>query len=357
MDVGRAAQEPQQLADDRREQHLLGGDQREAVAQVVPALGAEQRDRPGAGAIGAALAVVEHVAQEIEVRPHGLHIAPAYDLRVPPTPTTIAELLDRYDGLLLDAYGVLVDERGLLPGAAALFAELDRRAAPYAIVTNDASRSQATWAARFARHGIIVPAERIVTSGSLLPGYFRDRGLAGARTCVLGTEDSVAYVRAGGGVPIALARGMELDALAVCDDSGTPFVDGIALAFSAVVRAVHAGRTPALVLPNPDLIYPRGDAEYGFTAGAMALIIEAALARRFPGRLRFDHLGKPAPHLFAEARRRLGGVRVVMVGDQLETDIAGTHAAGIDAALLAGVSRWDPASGIAPRYLLATIEP
>jgi ribonucleotide monophosphatase NagD (HAD superfamily) len=277
---------------------------------------------------------------------------------VDPSPITIGALLDRYDGLLLDAYGVLVDERGLLPGAAALLAELSRRTMPFAIVTNDASRSRATWAARFAGYGVAVDAANIVTSGSLLPAYFRDRGLAGARTCVLGTDDAFAYVREGGGVPIALARGMELDALAVCDDSGTPFVEGIELAFSAVVRAVHGGRTPALVLPNPDLIYPRGGGEYGFTAGAMALLIEAALARRFPARgLRFDHLGKPAPHLFAEAQRRLGTTRVVMIGDQLETDIAGARAAGIDAALLAGVSRWDPTSAIAPSYLLATIEP
>ena len=284
-----------------------------------------------------------------------------------PTSTTIGALLDRYDGLLIDAYGVLVDARGLLPGAAALLAELTRREKPFAIVTNDASRSPQTYAARFAAHGVWVAPERVVTSGSLLPGYFRERGLAGARTCVLGTADSVAYVRQGGGAPIALAPGMELDALAVCDDSGTPFVDGIELAFSAVVRAVSAGRVPALVLPNPDLIYPKGTDEYGFTAGAMALLIEAALARRFPAQhLRFDRLGKPAPHLFAEAQRRLGAARVVMIGDQLETDIAGAHAAGIDAALLAGVSRWeppqsgdakDPPSGIAPTYLLATIEP
>lgn len=282
-----------------------------------------------------------------------------------PEPTTIAALLDRYDGLLLDAYGVLVNARGLLPGAAALFAELDRRGTPFAIVTNDASRSPSTYAARFARHGLTVAPERIVTSGGLLPAYFRDRGLAGARTCVLGTEDSLAYVRDGGGVPVALEPGMAIDAIAVCDDSGTPFVDGIELAFSAAVRAVEAGRRPALVLPNPDLIYPKSGGEYGFTAGAMALLIETALGRRFPGQgLAFDRLGKPGPQLFAEARRRVGG-RVVMIGDQLETDIAGACAAGIDAALLAGVSRWPPApaiatpvaGGVAPRYLLATIEP
>jgi len=279
---------------------------------------------------------------------------------VDPTSTTIGALIDRYDGLLIDAYGVLVDARGLLPGAAALLAELTRRGKPFTIVTNDASRSPATYVARFAGLGVAVAPECIVTSGGLLPGYFRDHGLAGARTAVLGTADSIAYVRDGGGVPIALAPGMELDALAVCDDSGTPFVDGIELAFSAVVRAVHAGRVPALVLPNPDLIYPKGGGEYGFTAGAMALLVEAALARRFPARdLRFAHLGKPAPHLFIEGQRRLGSRNVVMIGDQLETDIAGARAAGIDAALLAGVSRWDrePTSSLAPTYLLATIEP
>ncbi|HET7500050.1 MAG TPA: HAD-IA family hydrolase [Kofleriaceae bacterium] len=284
-----------------------------------------------------------------------------------PTSTTIGALLDRYDGVLLDAYGVLVDAQGLLPGAAALIAELTRRGTPFAIVTNDASRSAATFVARFARLGVAVEPERVVSSGSLLPGYFRAHGLVGARTCVLGTEDSVAFVCEGGGVPVALEPGMELDALAVCDDSGTPFVDGIELALSAVVRAVDAGRAPALILPNPDLVYPKGGGELGFTAGAMALLIEAALARRFPERaLRFEHLGKPAPHLFTEARRRLGTGHVVMIGDQLETDIAGARAAGIDAALLAGVSRWsglqpqarnEGRSGIAPTYLLATIQP
>ena len=270
----------------------------------------------------------------------------------------MAELLDRHAGILLDAYGVLVDGRGSLPGAGPLFAELARRGTPYAIVTNDASRSAETYARRFAAFG--VPAERVVTSGSLLPGYFQRQGLAGARTLVLGTEDSYAYIRAGGGVPVTLEPGVEVDAVAICDDSGTPFLDGIELALGAVIRAVEAGRRPALVLPNPDLVYPKGGGELGFTAGAMALLVEAALARRFPERpLVFDRLGKPAPDLFVAAAERLGIApgSLVMVGDQLETDIAGATAAGIPTALLAGISRWDPAAHVAPTYLLATIEP
>lgn len=280
-----------------------------------------------------------------------------------PAAIAMRDLLDRYDGILLDVYGVLTDAHGALPGARELIAELARRGKPYAIVTNDASRAQATYVRRFAGFGLTVPAERIVTSGSLLPGYLREHGLAGARCAVLGTEDSKDYVRAGGGVVVELAPGIELDALIICDDAGFDFLAGMELALSAVVRAVEAARTPALVLPNPDLVYPKGGGELGFTAGAMALLIEAGLARRFPGRApKFVHLGKPEPHLFAQAARLLdlAPARLVMVGDQLETDIAGARAAGVSGALLAGISRWEHARAhahVTPHYLLASLAP
>jgi HAD superfamily hydrolase (TIGR01459 family) len=280
-----------------------------------------------------------------------------------PSPIAIRDLLDRYDGVMLDVFGVLFDGSGPLPGARELLVELERRALPFALVTNDASRSPATYLRRFAPLGVPIVPERFVTSGSLLAGYFRERGLAGARTCVLGTPDSVEYVRAGGGIPVAPAAGMELDALAVCDDDGFDFLPGLEQALSAVVRAVAAGKRPSLVLPNPDLVYPKSAGELGFTAGAIALLIESALARRFPAeRLRFDHLGKPEPHLFREAARRLGIApgRLVMIGDQLETDIAGARAAGVDSALLAGVSSWHDArtvANVAPTWLLASVAP
>lgn len=282
---------------------------------------------------------------------------------IAPAPTTIAALLDRHDGVLLDAFGVLIDGRGALPGAAALIGELVRRGTPYAIVSNDASRSRETFAKRFASLGLAVGRERFVTSGTLLPAFFaRHRG---ARTLVLGTDDSAAFVEEGGGVVLDLREELEVDAVAVCDDGGTPFLDGLEIAISAIVRAHREGRRPVLVCPNPDLVYPKGHGEYGLTAGAMAMLIETALDRLLPGSaLRFERLGKPAPHLMRGAADHLGLAhdRVVMIGDQLETDIAGAVAAGVPCALLdathtGGVSHWDAGSTIAPTYLLATIQP
>ena len=91
----------------------------------------------------------------------------------------------------------------------------------------------------------------------------------------------------------------------MCDDDGFDFLPGIELALSAVVRARRGRPRAGAVLPNPDLVYPKGGGELGFTAGAIALLIEAALARRFPAHApaRSTHLGKPEPHLFAAGRR------------------------------------------------------
>ena len=63
---------------------------------------------------------------------------------------TIETLIDRYQVLLLDAFGVLVHSSGTLAGAAELITELNRSAKPYYILTNDASRLPATAATRAA---------------------------------------------------------------------------------------------------------------------------------------------------------------------------------------------------------------
>ncbi|MPM20131.1 hypothetical protein SDC9_66560 [bioreactor metagenome] len=71
LDVGRALDEPEQFAEHRAGVHLLGGQQREAGAQVEPQLGAEDADRAGAGAVGLAYPGVEDVLEQVQVLLHG----------------------------------------------------------------------------------------------------------------------------------------------------------------------------------------------------------------------------------------------------------------------------------------------
>lgn len=273
------------------------------------------------------------------------------------TQVKLADVLERYDAVLLDAYGVLVDGSGALPGAAELVAELRRRAMPYLVVTNDASRLPSTSSERFRRFGLDIATGDVLTSGQLIAPYFAERGLAGARCLVLGTEDSQRYVADAGGQVCPIDPDADYQVVAVCDDEGYPFLEGVNATVSVLFRALDAGREMHLCLPNPDLVFPAGGGRFGFTSGAVALLFEAALARRYPDRrIEFDRLGKPHRPLFDAAIARLGTRRVLMIGDQLETDIAGARRAGLDAALLVtGVSRWQPGTAggdEGPTYLL-----
>ncbi len=274
--------------------------------------------------------------------------------------TTIETLIEAYTTLLFDAYGVLVHAGGAMPGAAALVEQLNRSGKPYYLVTNDASKLPATASARFSRFGLAIPPERIVTSGELLAPYVERQRLAGAACAVLGTADSARYAASAALEIVAPDR--PFDVLVVADETGYPFLEAVDAALTSLFARVDAGHAIHVVVPNPDLIYPRGESSFGIAAGSIALMLEAACARRYgdAAPVHFARLGKPHPHLYREAMRRAPAGPAVMVGDQVETDVRGAIAAGIDSALVTtGVSadlhRIAPADR--PTYLLRTVAP
>ena len=258
-------------------------------------------------------------------------------------PIQARQLIDDYDALLLDAYGVLVDKTGPLPGACAFIDRLNALGKPYYLLTNSASRLPGPMAADLAGIGLSIAADRIITSGMLLAGWVERKGLQGCGAVVLGTSDSQRYAEQAGLRPLCLndletqfsAQVDPAAALVIADQAGFDLLPVINAVLGMLLRQCDQGRPPGLVLCNPDLIYPRAPGLFGFTAGSLAAMFEAVLMERYgvdaPG---FDRLGKPNPPIFEEAIRRIGGGRVVMVGDQLATDIAGANRCGIDSVLV-----------------------
>lgn len=246
--------------------------------------------------------------------------------------TTIESLIKQYDVLLFDAYGVLVNSSGALPGARELIGHLNQSGKPYYILTNDASRLPRTASDRYKKSGLEIPFEHIITSGSLLPGYFERHCLKGRRCVVLGTADSGRYIEQAGGSIVP--SGEDFDVLVLADERGYPFLETVEAVFSSVCRAIEDHRSIHLILPNPDLIYPKGAQAFGFGAGSIAGMFEAALRLRYPNNSdhNFVRLGKPEEGLFREALSRSHTRNMVMIGDQLETDIRGALSFGIAAA-------------------------
>lgn len=282
-----------------------------------------------------------------------------------PAECSVDDLIARYDVFLLDAYGVLVTTRGPIAGAPAFLETLTREGREWMIVSNDASRSVTTTTDRYRGFGLPVTPDRVLTSGALLAPYFEREGLRGAHCVVIGTEDSRDYVRAAGGLVVA----PDDDRASVCvvcgvyDEVGAPFLDTVNRAISLILRRLGLGLPMRFVLPNPDVVYPSDTATFAFTAGGLAALLEAVVRLRDPdGAHAFEPLGKPYAPIFDAAFERLGHPdrhRVVMVGDQLVTDVLGASRAGIDSVLIdTGVSRRADLdrSPVQPTWLLPSLQ-
>ncbi len=272
--------------------------------------------------------------------------------------TNAKHLLDSYDGLLIDAYGVLVNQQGPIPHALAFMSQIVSQNKPFVIATNDASRLPLTIANRLNRFGFTISPDQILCSGELLQEYFVQHNLTGCRCIVLGPEDSRQHVARAGGEVVPAELDSKCEAIVVCDEEGYPFLETLDTVLSLLYRHIDLGQPVHLILPNPDFIYPRDGENFGFTSGAPALLLEAALRRRYgPDAPTFRGLGKPHPAIFHAATKRLGSNHVVMIGDQLETDIQGALGVDMSAALvLTGVSP-RPASNAnnTPTYVLPNL--
>ncbi len=280
-----------------------------------------------------------------------------------PIELEFSSLASRHAALLFDAYGVLVDGHGGLDGAGAAIALLARERRPFLVVTNDASRSASTASKRFRSLGIEIAPEQVLSSGMLIDPYFQERGLRGARCVVLGTGDSSGYVREAGGEVLPndpeLIAETPVDAVVLCDERGFDFLAVMDAVLTSLLRAFEAGRTVALIVANPDLVYPSKDGRFAFTAGTLATMLEGALALRLGASApRFTVLGKPSRAIFDAACARVASRDCVMLGDQLHTDVAGANDAGLASALvLTGVtSRAALArSSVQPTYVLERV--
>ncbi|MBD3335234.1 MAG: HAD hydrolase-like protein [Candidatus Eisenbacteria bacterium] len=249
---------------------------------------------------------------------------------------TADDLVRKYQAVVFDIHGVLATQEGLLPLARRLRPILDESGTPFFALTNDASRLPESITRWMEREGFPIDPEQIITAGGLLTPYFKAAGLRGRRCAALGPPDSHEYVRRAGGILVEPSTREPVDAVVLCDEGGYPLLETLDEVLTLIARGVDAGRPPRLILPNPDRIYPKGSGRLGAGVGAVADLMESALGARYPRRndLVFVRLGKPNRPIFEEAARRAGTRDLVLVGDQLATDIRGASDFGIDSVLV-----------------------
>lgn len=227
--------------------------------------------------------------------------------------------VDRYRAFLLDLDGVVYRGQEAVPGAAEAVAGLRDAGRRVVFITNNSARTPEQVADRLDGLGVAARPEEVVTS-------------AQATATLVAREDGerTAFVIGEEGVRHALR------------DAGIEVLDGVPRSAGFVVvgwdRAVDyeklrvatvlVGRGARLVATNEDASYPAPGGELWPGAGSLLAAVETASG------VRATVVGKPHRALFDAAVERAGTDRVLVVGDRIETDVAGAVAAGLDAALV-----------------------
>lgn len=234
-------------------------------------------------------------------------------------------LADRYRALVVDLDGVVY--RGPEPIRPAVEALRQRMAAGsvVAFATNNASRPPEEVAEHLASFGLKVDAAQVYTS-SLAGAHVLAQSLpADARVLAVGGEGVASALRGKGFEVVTSAVD---EPVAVLQGYG-PQVRAVDLAEAAY--AIEAGAR--WIATNTDQTLPT---ERGIAPGNGTLIAAVATATGATPEV----VGKPGSLLYTMAADDCGVAahQTLGVGDRLDTDIAGAHAAGMDALfVLSGV--------------------
>ncbi len=233
-------------------------------------------------------------------------------------------LVECYDLVMFDLDGVVYVGEAAVPGAPDHVARVRESGVHVAYITNNASGPPEAVLERLARLGIDAETGDVVTSAQAAARVLLEHHGEQAPIAVLGAA----------GLRDAMIE-VGLEPVGVHDENAVAIVSGYGpeVPWRDIMTAARRirGGLP-WVASNTDLTLPTPD---GPAPGHGALV---AMVSRFAG---VDPVvaGKPAPPLLEETVRRVGAERPLIVGDRLDTDIAGGTAAGIDSLLvLTGVT-------------------
>ncbi len=210
-------------------------------------------------------------------------------------------LIDDYDALLLDLDGTVYRGEEPVPGADRAVEAARQHGVKVRFVTNNASRSPDEVASHLTRIGIAATPGEVSTSSQAAASVLAEKLQPGTTVLVVGSD--------------ALVHEVELKNLSTTRTH------------SDAVQAVVQGLSKDIGWRD------LAEACVAIRAGALVAALRAATSSEPV------IAGKPATPLMDEAQRSADAERPLVVGDRLDTDIAGAVNAGLDSLLvLSGVS-------------------
>ncbi|NHN40378.1 HAD-IIA family hydrolase [Halorubellus sp. JP-L1] len=253
--------------------------------------------------------------------------------------------MPNFDGVVFDVDGTILRGTTPIPGAAETVRAVRESGARVAFVTNNPTRTPASYVEKLADAGVPAAAEEVVTSGSATAAFLASEH-AGDAAFVVGERGLHEQV-ADAGLRVVSEPPAADGVVASIDREFT--YDRLAGALRAFERGVDwfVGTDPDRTIPTDEGLVPG--------SGAVVESV-AAVAERRPDAV----LGKPHPFTRDLVFDRLGcdPADALVVGDRLDTDVAFGERAGATTVLVeTGVAtRADAAaSDVTPDHVFAAV--
>jgi phospholysine phosphohistidine inorganic pyrophosphate phosphatase len=216
----------------------------------------------------------------------------------------------RAGGILFDLDGTVYQEGQAIPGASEALEALRRRGFPFRFTTNTTRRPRTALAARLREMGIPAQAEEILSAPAAAARWLRDRGVRRAQLL------------------LAEATFEEFSGLEIVDRDPEVVVVGDlgeGWTFPVLNQAFRNLMDGADLLAIQRNRYWHTDGSLSLDAGPFVAALEYGSGKTA------TLVGKPSPAFFEAAARELGlpPERIAVVGDDLESDVAGARAAGM----------------------------
>jgi len=237
----------------------------------------------------------------------------------------LSPLLTQYDNVLMDLDGCVWIGDRCTRGAPDAVSELRAAGKSVAFLTNDARRSPEDYVRKLWSLGLQASLEEVVTVGGAIQHVLAERP-PGVGAYVIGAPAIFRHVSdAGQRILNGTPRALDADVVVVAGHDELHFTE-----LREATQALLAGAE--MIAAGRDRTFPTDD---GVWPGTGAVVAALEYATRRHARI----VGKPDPQIFMTALDRMGPGRTLVVGDHLESDLAGAAAAGLDAALvLTGVT-------------------
>ncbi len=268
----------------------------------------------------------------------------------------------KFKAVFLDSYGVLKNYKGLINGVQDTITELRKQGVYIRVLTNDASRSQEQQIESFTKLGLDgFQTHEVITSG-MMAKHFLQHKITTGKIAYLGTENSAHYILQSGLQHISVR---DIDLNNIDDISAFVFLDDEGFNWNTdinkTINLLRRKNIPVIVA-NSDKLYPVSKNDVSIAIGGIARLAESMLNRKFM------HFGKPDTQMFTYAYNRLKRLApftkedILMVGDNLNTDILGGNKFGVKTILVlsGNTSEEDAetqitASGIIPDFICRSI--